>query len=187
LIARVLILITHAAVKPYNLVLALACVTLLWSTAASAQTSEPSSSISRILKAVGRDPVTYTPVVMKFTAMSLDWESSQIFFRHGFVEHNERYTVSGRPDDVPISHAAGRRKLAMDSLTLLARTVPQSLAERATERLLVRVFPQHKKAMVVAGRAIRILGASYMSYTTSRANIRRWQRNERLAHQMGFK
>ena len=40
-------------------------------------------------------------------AMRLDWDSSQIFFQHGFVERNPRYTASGLPNDVALSHAGG--------------------------------------------------------------------------------
>ena len=172
--------------KPNNLVLVLACV-LLWSAAASAQTKEPSPSVSAIIKTVARDPATYAPVALKYVAMRLDWESSQIFFRHGFVEHNARYTVSGLNDDVAVSHATGQRRLAMDSLRLFARTVPQNVAERATEALFIRRFPQHRKLFLVAGQAARIAGASYLAYSWSRPNLGQWHRNERLAAQMGYK
>ncbi len=174
-------------VTPNKLGLVLASVILLGSTAASAQTSEPSFSISSIVKTVARDPATYAPVALKYAAMRLDWESSQPFFQHGFVEHNARYTVSGREDDVAISHGEGSRKLAMDSLMILARTAPQNLAERTTEGLLIRRYPQHRKLVVAVGRAARVAAASYLSYMTSRANVRQWQRNERLAAQMGYK
>jgi hypothetical protein len=174
-------------VKPNNLVLVPACVVLLWPAAASAQTKEPSPSVSAIINTVARDPVTYAPVALKYVAMRLDWESSQIFFQHGFVEHNARYTVSGLEDDVAVSHGTGHRRLAMDSLRLFARTVPQNLAERATETLLIRRFPQHRKLFLVAGQAARIAGASYVAYSWSRPNIGQWRRNERLAAQMGLK
>jgi hypothetical protein len=174
-------------VKPNNLVLVLACVVLLWSAAASAQTKEPPSSVSAIIKTVARDPATYAPVALKYAAMRLDWESSQIFFHHGFVEHNARYTVSGLEDDVAVSHATGHRRLAVDSLRLFARTVPQNVAERATEALFIRRFPQHRKLFLVAGQAARIAGASYLAYSWSRPNLGQWRRNERLAAQMGLK
>jgi len=174
-------------VKPNTLALVLACVALLWSAGASAQTKEPSPSVSAIIKSVARDPATFAPVALKYVAMRLDWESSQIFFQHGFVEHNSRYTISGLEDDLAVSHGTGRRRLAMDSLKLLTRTVPQNFAERATEALLIRRFPQHRTLFLVAGRAARIASASYLAYSWSRPNIGQWRRNERLAAQMGFK
>jgi hypothetical protein len=184
-VTGVLLLITPVTVKPQTL-LALAFVTLGPATA-SAQTQEPSSFTSTVLKTVARDPATYAPALVKYASMRLDWESSQIFFRHGFVERNARYTVSGRSNDVAISHAAGRRKLALDSLVVFAETVPASLAERATERLLIRRYPQHRKVFSVVGRTVRIVGASYLSYSSSMAHVNQWRRNERLARQMGFK
>jgi hypothetical protein len=174
-------------VNPAKLILALTSVALLWSASASAQERKPSSFVSTIVKTVARDPATYAPAVLKYETMRLDWESSQIFFQHGFVERNARYTVSGRANDVAISHAAGSRKIAMDSLMVFAQSVPASLAERATEQLLIRRYPQHQKVWLVAGQVARIAGASYLSYSSSMAHVRQWRRNERLARQMGYK
>jgi hypothetical protein len=176
-------------VKSHILRCSLAAAVVFLSTPAFAQTSERPSDIpgiSTIVKSVARDPATYAPAVLKFTAMNLDWESSQIFFRHGAVEGNARYTVSGQSNDTPISHGAGTRKLALDSLVMLTRSVPQNLAERAAERLLIKRFPQHRKVLAAAGRALRVAGTSYLSYA-SMTNVHQWRRNERLAAQMGYK
>jgi hypothetical protein len=160
---------------------------LLRATPASAQTQPTSSPVSSILKNAARDPATYAPAVVKYGAMRLDWESSQIFFQHGYFERNARFTVSGRSNDVAISRAAGRRKIATDSLLILARSVPGSVAERAAEHLLIRRYPQHRKIMMVTGHAVRIAGASYLSYSSSMAHMRQWRRNEQLARQNGYK
>jgi hypothetical protein len=167
--------------------LTLAFVILLWAQPAWAQNQGPWSFTSSILKSVARDPATYAPGPLKYQAMRLDWDSSQIFFQHGFVERNARYTVSGRSNDVAISHAAGNRRLALDSMVVLGHAATVSLAERAAEALLIRRFPQQRKALVVAGRAVRIIGASYLSYSTSMAHLQQWQRNERLARRLGYK
>jgi len=174
-------------VQPHKLVLILASVALLWAPPASAQGQGPWTFTSSILKSVARDPATYAPGPLKYQAMRLDWDSSQIFFQHGFVERNPRYTASGLPNDVALSHAAGSRRLALDSAVVLGQAATVSLAERAAEGLLIRRFPQHRKVMLVAGRAVRILGASYLSYSTSMAHFQQWRRNERLARRLGFK
>jgi hypothetical protein len=70
-------------VQPHKLVLILASVALLWAPAASAQSQGPWTLTSSILKSVARDPATYAPGPLKYQAMRLDWDSSQIFFQHG--------------------------------------------------------------------------------------------------------
>jgi hypothetical protein len=172
--------------KPHKLLLAFFLV-LLCAASASAQTGGTWSFTSSVIRTVLRDPATYTPGPVKYTSMRLDWESSQVFFRHGFVERNARYTVTGRSGDVAISHAAGNRKLAWDSLMVLGEAATANLAERAAEGLLIRRYPEHRRALTVAGRAIRIIGASYLSYSSSMAHVRQWQRNERLARHLGYK
>src|SRR4051812_34434974 len=102
---------------------------------AAAQTVDQRVSASSIVRTVLRDPVTYAPALIKYTSMNLDWESSQVFFRNGFVEQNARFTVSGRSKDTPISHGQGSRKVVADSLILLAQTVPEHLAERTLEQV----------------------------------------------------
>jgi len=180
-------LITQAPVKPQTRVLAFAFAALLWTSSAFAQTGGPWSFAAGILKAAARDPATYAPGPLKYESMRLDWESSQIFFQHGFVERNARYTVSGRSNDVAISHAAGNRRLALDSLKVLGEAATASVGERLAEGLLIRRYPQHRKALLVAGHAVRIIGSSYLSYASSMAHLRQWRRNERLARHLGFK
>jgi hypothetical protein len=167
--------------------LALAAMSLLWTPTVWAQTQEEQSLVSSVMRAVVRDPATYAPSLTKYSAMNLDWESSQIFFRHGFVERNARFTVSGRSADTAISHGAGSRKIVVDSLMLLVQTVPENFAERALERVLIRRYPQHRKMLIVTGHVGRFLGTSYLSYSASMGHFRQWQRNERLARQMGYK
>jgi hypothetical protein len=166
----------------------LACAGLLWAVPnASAQESERAFDLVKTVKAVAHDPATYMPVAAKYGAMTLDWESSQIFFRNGFVEHNPRYTVSGQTNDVALSHGAGSRKVVGDSLMLLVHSVPANLAERTVERLLIRRYSNHKRTWLVLGQASRILGSSYLSYMASARHVQQWRRNERLAQQLGYK
>ena len=51
-----------------------------------------------VAKSVLLDPTTYAPAAMSYTALRMDWNSSQPLFRAGYVEHNYLFTVSGRPN-----------------------------------------------------------------------------------------
>ena len=119
--------------------------------------------------------------------MRLDWNSSQLFFQHGFIERNARYTVSGDANDVAMSYRAGNRKIAADSLALLAQSLSGNLAERTIEHMLSRRYANHRKILLIAGHLGRAAGASYLSYFSSVGNVRQWRQNERLARQMGYK
>jgi hypothetical protein len=156
----------------------LGCLTLLWTTSASAQS---------LIGTVARDPATYAPVVAKYAAMQLDWNSSQPFFQHGFGERNARFTVSGQANDEAINYGAGNRKIALHAGVLLAECLSANLAERVVERMLIGRFENHQKVWRIAGHVIRIAGSSYLSYTSSIGHLRQWQRNERLARQMRYK
>ena len=160
---------------------------LLWTSDASAQVKEPSPSSSSVLQTVLRDPATYVPAAIKFSAMRLDWESSQVFFQHGFVERNARFTVSGRSNDPAVSHGAGTRKIAADSLAFLGQTASENLAVRMIEHVLIQHYPEHRKAWHVVGHVGRIVGTSYLSYASSMGHLRQWRRNEQLARQLGYK
>ena len=170
-------------VRPFGL----ACLVLLMAAPASAQEPQPQKLLDAVTRSVLRDPATYAPALAKFSGMQLDWESSQIFFRHGFVERNERFTVSGRSNDVALSHGAGNRKIVLDSLIVLARSAPANFAQRSVEQLLIRKYPSHRKALTVAGHITRLAGSSYLTYATSFAHFQQWRRNERLARELGFK
>jgi hypothetical protein len=168
---------------------ALALLPLLRTTPAIAQEQQKSqpSAVAATLRSAVRDATSYTPALVKYGAMHLDWESSQIFFRHGFMERNPRYTVSGLANDLPIDRQAGRKRIAVDSLKVLAYSVPQDLAERAIERTLIRLFPAHRKVFVLAGRIGRVATSTYLSYAVSAVHFRQWQRNEQQARRLGYK
>src|SRR5881628_1285044 len=75
--------------------------------AASAQDGDRSSFVGDIAKRVVFDPTTYAPALIAYGATIHDWNTSQPLFRNGFVEHNPRFTLSGRSDDVALGYAAG--------------------------------------------------------------------------------
>ena len=167
---------------------AFAALTLLWASSASAQDVPPSSLVSDIVRGVVFDPTTYAPAMVTYGATRLDWESSQVFFQLGFVEHNARYTVSGVSDSAAISHRAGNRRITTDSLAVLLKlSLVHNITERAIERVLIRRYPNHQKFFRVVGLVERIVGASYLSIALSAKHVRQWQENERLARQLGYK
>ena len=89
---------------------------ILMPTLASAQGETDSNIFWDVTKAVVFDPTTYAPATLSYTSMKMDWESSQTLFRHGWVEQNHRFTVSGRPNDVPISFNDGNKKIRQMAL-----------------------------------------------------------------------
>ena len=62
--------------------------------AASAQDDKSSSAFADVVKGVVLDPTTYAPALIGYDATMRDWNTSQPFFRNGFVEHNQRFTLT---------------------------------------------------------------------------------------------
>ena len=77
---------------------------------ASAQESDGGSAVGSIFKRVVFDPTTYAPAVIAYDGTMRDWNTSQPFFRHGYNERNERFTLSGLPNDRPLSYEVGQRQ-----------------------------------------------------------------------------
>src|ERR1700681_3755202 len=71
---------------------------------AFAQDEKRSSAFADVVKGVALDPTTYAPALIGYHATMKDWNTSQPFFQNGFVEHNQRFTVTGRPDDTALSY-----------------------------------------------------------------------------------
>ena len=140
-----------------------------------------------VAKATAVDPTTYAPAATAYGAMRLDWGSSQVLFQNGYVEHNPRYTISGRSHDVPLSYAAGNGKIFRDSLQILQMSVVNNLTANFVERALIQRHPNHKKLFRTLGWIERVGFASYWSYRLSAGHLRAWQDNERLARQRGYK
>jgi hypothetical protein len=80
----------HRRAFASSVVLSLAIVAHL-----HAQDVTPSSTIGRALKSTVLDPTTYAASALYYDAAIRDWKASQPFFRHGFVEQNSRFTISG--------------------------------------------------------------------------------------------
>ena len=169
------------------------CVaTLLLSPAyasAQGQSDNPdqSSFLADVAKRVFFDPTTYAPAILGYDSTMRDWKSSQPLFQHGYLEANERYTVSGRRHDVPVSFAQGNQRILSDSLLNLPMSFANNASSRVVERLLIDRFPNHPKLVRTLGWIERTSFASYMSYRLSAKHFRQWQTNESLARELGYK
>lgn len=143
--------------------------------------------VKGVAKDVVLDPTTYGPFGASWLGKQLDWNSSQVFFEHGFVESNADFTINGLPHDTPISYAAGNRKVILISLPVLQLSLINNASVSAAERLLIRKHPKHRKLIKTIGWVEKIAMASYLSYNYSQPNFRQWQTNKDLARQEGYR
>ena len=139
-----------------------------------------------VVRGVLLDPTTYAPAIVTWGATRLDWQSSQIFFQNGFVEHNPGFTVSGRADDTAIGYAAGNRQIFTDALANLSLSVANNASARVIERLLQQRYPSHRKLVRAIGWIERSAVASYLSYRLSAGHFRQWQSNKQQEVQLGY-
>jgi hypothetical protein len=118
--------------------------------------------------------------------MRLDWESSQPFFRNGFVEDNARYTQSGLAKDKPLSYSEGNRQILRDSLIVLPASFANNALVHMVERRLSDRFPGQRKLWKTLSWIERVAFSGYTSYKLSSPHFRQWQKNKQLAEQYGF-
>lgn len=159
---------------------------MLVASSVSAQNQDHASFVPDVLKKVIFDPTTYAPAVVAWEATRLDWRSSQIFFQNGSFEHNPRFTVSGRNDDIAISYAAGNRQILTDAIANLQFSLVNNVSARVIERLLMRRYPNYPKLLRAIGWIERSAAASYWSYRLSADHFRQWQENARRAQQLSY-
>jgi hypothetical protein len=148
---------------------------------------EQRSPIGDTVKSVIFDPTTYAPAIIAYDATMRDWKTSQPFFRAGYIEHNERFTLSGRPNDVPMSYGDGQRLILTDALVNLQMSVINNVADQLFERMLLTRFPEHRKVVRTLGWIERVTFASYMSYQLSAQHYRQATMNAQRAQQMGLR
>jgi hypothetical protein len=156
-------------------------------TAAFAQEERRPSLAVSTLKGVVLDPTTFAPAVIAYDATMRDWNSSQLFFSRGYFEHNERFTISGRPNDLPVSYGDGRQRILSDAVVILEMSLANNLGSRLFERALLDRFPTHPKVVRAIGWLERSVFASYMSYRLSAAHYRQAADNERRARELGYR
>jgi len=167
--------------------LALLSIMILTPAIASAQGETDSNVFWDVTKAVVLDPTTYAPATLSYTSMKMDWNSSQALFRNGWVEQNHLFTVSGRPNDLPLSFSDGNKKIRHMALLHLQESVVNNVAANIFERVLAEKYPDHRKLFKVLSWVERIGFASYMSYAASANHFRQTERNRQLAIQFGYR
>ena len=154
---------------------------------ASAQSETNSSVFWDVAKSVAFDPTTYAPAALSYTALKMDWQTSQPLFRNGWVEQNHLFTVTGRPNDQPVSFVAGNRKIRQMALMHLQESVVNNVAANIFERVLANKYPQHRKLFKTLSWIERIAFSSYVSYHASANHFKQAQRNRDLALQYGYR
>jgi hypothetical protein len=154
---------------------------------AFAQDEKHSSPFADVLKGVVFDPTTYASAVIGYDATMRDWNTSQPFFRNGFLEHNSRFTVTGRPDDIPLSYTVGRTQIFKDAATALGVAAAQNATSRIIERTLLARYSEHRKAIKTIGWIQRIAVSSLMSYHLAAPHYQQAQMNTRRAAELGLR
>ena len=155
----------------------IATLALTSTSAAFAQDEKPSSALADVVKGVVFDPTTYAPAAIAYDATMKDWNTSQPFFQNGFVEHNRRFTVTGRPNDVAVSYIVGRNQIFKDAVGAFGVSAAQNATSRLVERALLARYPNHRKTVKTIGWIQRISVASLMSCHLSAAHLRQAQVN----------
>jgi hypothetical protein len=152
----------------------------------SAQDRAGGNVVFDIAKAVVFDPTTYAPGALSYTSQRMDWKTSQALFQQGWLEHNYRFTVTGKPDDTPIGFEAGNRQITRMALLHLQESVVNNVSAQIFERVLADKYPEHRKLFKTLGWAERIGFASYVSYLASVNHFKQSQRNVEMARQHGY-
>ena len=124
----------------------------------SAQDSEQSSFLADVFKRTVVDPTTYAPAIIAYHATSLDWKTSQPLFQNGFYEHNQRFTVSGFPNDVPLSYGVGNRKILSDALTNLGVSLVSNMASNMLKPRTITPL-----TITTTNTSLRVLAATWMA------------------------
>jgi hypothetical protein len=154
---------------------------------ATAQDQGQSSSLTTIVKQIVLDPTTYAPAVIAYDATVRDWNTSQPFFRNGFMELNPRFTISGLPNGVPVSYSEGRRRILSDAVGNLGLSLVNNFTDRVFERTLMTRYPAHRKMIRRVGWIERVAFGAGMSYVLSAQHYRQAQSNALLAQELGLR
>ncbi len=139
-----------------------------------------------VAKSVLVDPTTYTPAALSYASQRMDWGTSQVLFDAGWLEHNHRYTLSGRADDVPLGYEAGLRQIRRDALGQLQYSVVNNVAAQVFERALSQAHPEHRKLFKTLSWIERISFSAYVGYLASSNHFQQASRNRELARIYGL-
>jgi len=154
---------------------------------AQSEDTQQTPVVWSVAKSVLIDPTTYAPAALAYTSLRMDWTSSQPLFRAGWLEHNQLFTVSGRPNDKPISYDAGNRKIQRMALLTLQESIVNNISANVFERLLSEKYPQHRKLFKALSWVERIAFSSYVSYLASSNHFKQTQLNQEIARQNGYR
>ena len=152
-----------------------------------AQDQERPSAAWDVTKRVVLDPTTYAPAILGYDATMRDWNSSQPFFRYGFVERNSRFTITGLPNDVAVGYEDGRHRILADAFANLQMSLVNNATDAIVERVLIQRYPEHRTLFRTLGWVEKISFASFMSYRLSADHYRQWQQNEQASRQLGIR
>ena len=147
---------------------------------ASAQNSTETYSWKQAVKKTVTDPTTYFPTGLSYDSSIRDWKTSQPLFELGFVELNPRYTISGQPNDKPLSYEAGQKRIVYDSITVITFSSLHNFSSRLIENKLKESYPNHKKFISALTWTERIAFAIAVSYKMSAAHYRQAQLNRQI-------
>ena len=139
-----------------------------------------------VARAVLIDPTTYAPALISYEAVRHDWKTSQVLFAHGWLEQNPRFTVSGRPNDVPVSYDEGTRRIHTATLVVIQYSVLNNVSVGVAERLLIKRYPERKTLIRTMSWIERIAFASILAYNNSADHLRQASTNRRLAREYGY-
>ena len=154
---------------------------------AIAQDQAASSFMGTIVKQVVLDPTTYAPATIAYDATVRDWKTSQPFFKNGFMEQNQRFTISGRPNDVPVAYGEGQKRILADAAANLGMSALNNFTGRVFERMMLERYPEHRKIVKTASWIERISFGVYMSYMLSKDHYRQAELNATRAQQLGYR
>ena len=138
------------------------------------------SALAEVFTRVVKDPTTYALPPIVYTVHRLDWDTSQQLFAHGYLEANPKFTLTGRVGDVPISHAAGNKRILRYSASMIGRSALNNGICALVERRLIEKNPQHRKLIRTLGWIERGFATAYWSYRLTHNQYGQWRDNQRM-------
>jgi hypothetical protein len=142
--------------------------------------SESRPLFSETFARVFTDPTTYALPPIVYAAHRLDWDSSQKLFAYGYLEANPKFTLTGRVDDLPISYAAGNRRILRYSASMIGRSILNNSITAIVERRLIDRHPEKRKLIRALGWVERSVVTAYWSYRLTHNQVGQWRDNERV-------
>lgn len=153
---------------------------------ALAQAERPHPFAWEVARATLIDPTTYAPAVISYAAIRHDWKTSQILFANGWLEQNPRFTVSGRPNEQPVTYDEGNRRIRVAALTILGYSAANNVGAAVIERVLVARYPHRKTLIRTLSWVERIAFASVLTYRNSADHLRQASTNRHLAREYSY-